>query len=333
MRQTGSGLDRDVRTARNRPWGALLDAEANLGDRLFRLLTASFAGGAVVLLAAMAFQMTRASALSLSRFGLGFITSRHWDPVRGLFGALPFIFGTVASSLLALLFAVPVSLGVAIFLAELAPGWVRKPLGFIVELLAAIPSVVYGLWGIFVLAPWLRETVQPGLAMALGSLPLFRGVPRGFGMLAGGLILAIMILPTIASVSRDVMRAVPSTYREGALALGATRWEAVRTAVLPHARSGIVGAVILGLGRALGETMAVTMVIGNRAEISVSLFDPAATMASVIANEYTEASGDLHLSALSELGLLLFAVTVILNILARILVWKVARVPGGARRM
>lgn len=332
MRHTGAGLDRDVRAAGGRPWGALLGAEANLGDRLFRLLTAAFAAGAVVLLAAMAFQMTRASAPSLSRFGLGFITGRHWDPVRDVFGALPFLFGTVASSLLALLFAVPVSLGVAIFLAELAPGWVRKPLGFIVELLAAIPSVVYGLWGIFVLAPWLRETVQPGLAMAFGSLPLFRGVPRGFGMLAGGVILAIMILPTIASVSRDVMLAVPSTYREGALALGATRWEAVRTAVLPHARSGIFGAVILGLGRALGETMAVTMVIGNRAEISASLFDPAATMASVIANEYTEASGDLHLSALSELGLLLFAVTVILNIVARLLVWKVARVPGGSRR-
>jgi phosphate transport system permease protein len=221
---------------------------------------------------------------------------------------------------------------VAIFLAELAPGWVRGPLGFIVELLAAIPSVVYGLWGVFVLAPWLREAVEPGLARVLGFLPLFQGTPRGFGMLAGGLILAIMILPTIASVSRDVMRAVPTIYREGALALGATRWEAVRIAVLPHARSGIVGAIILGLGRALGETMAVTMVIGNRAEISSSLFAPAATMASVVANEYTEASGDLYLAALSELGLLLFVVTVVLNVVARLLVWRVGRVPGGARR-
>lgn len=332
MQQPDASPGRNEFAASRWPWNSRLGGEANIGDRVFRLVTATFAAGAIVLLAAMAIQMTRASALSLKRFGFGFITSSHWDPVQDLFGALPFIFGTVASSLLALLIAVPVSLGVAVFLAELAPGWVRRPLGFIVELLAAIPSVVYGLWGIFLLAPWLRETVQPGLAKALGFLPLFRGVPRGFGMLAGGLILAIMILPTIASVSRDVMRAVPTSYREAALALGATRWEAVRIAVLPHARSGIVGAIILGLGRALGETMAVTMVIGNRAEISTSLFAPAATMASVVANEYTEASGDLYLSALSELGLLLFAVTVILNIIARLLVWRVGRLPGGARR-
>jgi phosphate transport system permease protein len=318
--------------ARGWPWRWHRGGEANLGDRLFRGLTAASAASAILLLATMAIQMTRASALSLERFGLGFITSSHWDPVQDVFGALPFVFGTVASSLLALFLAVPVSLGVAIFLAELAPGWARRSLGFIVELLAAIPSVVYGLWGIFVLAPWLRETVQPGLAKMLGCTPFFRGVPRGFGMLAGGLILAIMIVPTIASVGRDVMRAVPTSYREAAHALGATRWESVRIAVLPHARSGIVGAVILGLGRALGETMAVTMVIGNRAEISASLFAPAATMASVVANEYTEATGDLYLAALSELGLLLFAVTVILNIIARLLVWRVARLPGGTRR-
>jgi phosphate transport system permease protein len=294
-------------------------------------VTASFAALMILLLAAMAIQMTRASALSIERFGLGFVTSSAWDPVRELFGALPFIFGTVASSMLALLIAVPVSLGVAIHLSELAPGWVRSSLGFLVELLAAIPSIVYGLWGIFVLAPWLRETVQPALASHLGFLPLFQGTANGFGMMAAGLILAIMILPTITSVSRDVMRAVPSSYREGALALGATRWETVRMAVLPHARSGMVGAVILGLGRALGETMAVTMVIGNRAEISGSLFAPAATMASVIANEYTEATGDTYLAALSELGLLLFLVTVLLNVIARLLVWRVGRVAAGAR--
>jgi phosphate transport system permease protein len=287
----------------------------------------------VLTLAAMAIQMTRASALSLERFGLRFLVGREWDPVHELFGALPFIYGTVVSSLLALAIAVPISLGVAIYLAELAPPWIRRPLGFVVELLAAIPSVVYGLWGIFVLAPWLRGTVEPALERALGFLPLFRGTPRGVGMLAGGLILAIMILPTIASVSRDVMRAVPDTLREGALALGATRWETVRAAVLPQARSGIVGAIILGLGRALGETMAVTMVIGNRAEISASLFAPSYTMASVIANEYTEASSDLYLAALSEIGLLLFAVTLILNILARLLVWRVGRLPGGAGRL
>lgn len=332
MERPIAGDVRSALAARHWLWSSRRGGEVNPGDRLFRLVAAAFAAGSLLTLAAMAVQMTRASALSIRRFGLGFITSSEWDPVRDLFGALPFIYGTVVSSLLALLIAVPVSLGVAIYLAELAPGWIRRPLGFVVELLAAIPSVVYGLWGIFVLAPWLREVVQPALARSLGFLPVFRGSPRGFGMLAGGLILAIMILPTIASVSRDVMRAVPATFREAALALGATRWEAVRVGVLPHARSGIVGAVILGLGRALGETMAVTMVIGNRGEISASLFDPSATMASVIANEYTEASGDLYLSALSELGLLLFAVTVFLNVIARLLVWRVGRLPGGAGR-
>jgi phosphate transport system permease protein len=307
-------------------------SETNFGDRLFRLITALFAATAILMLAAMAVQMTRASALSIERFGFGFITSRDWDPVQDLFGALPFVFGTVVSSLLALLIAVPVSLGVAVFLSEMAPRWIGRPVGFLVELLAAIPSVVYGLWGIFVLAPWLRESVQPWLASRLGFLPIFGGVPRGFGMMAGGLILAIMILPTIASVSRDVMQAVPAINREGALALGATRWETVATAVFPLARSGIVGAIILGLGRALGETMAVTMVIGNRSEMSLSLFGASSTMASVIANEYTEASGDLYLSALSELGLLLFAVTVLLNVIARLLVWRVGRLPSAAGR-
>jgi phosphate transport system permease protein len=312
------------------PWLGL--AEANLGDRLFRWVTAACALGIVVVLAGMAIQMTRASMLSLEHFGLDFLTSADWDPARELFGALAYLYGTVVSSAVALVIAIPVSLGVAIFLAELAPAWLRTPASFVVELLAAIPSVVYGLWGVFVLAPWLRDSVQPGLAASLGFLPFFNGPARGFGMLAGGLILAIMILPTIASVSRDVMRAVPTSYREAALALGATRWETVRVAVLPHARSGIVGAVILGLGRALGETMAVTMVIGNRAEISASLFSPAASLASVIANEYTEATSDLYLSALSELGLLLFAVTLVLNIVARLLVWRVGRVVGGAVR-
>jgi phosphate transport system permease protein len=314
------------------PWTRALGRESNLGDRCFRLLSASFAALVILLLAAMALQMMRASALSLEHFGLAFITSREWDAVQERFGALPFIFGTVVSSLLALAIVLPVALGVAVFLSELAPRWIRQPLGFLVELLAAIPSVVYGLWGIFLLTPWLRETVEPLLAKLFGFLPFFRGTPNGFGMFAGGLVLAIMILPTIASVSRDVMRAVPTSYREAMLALGATRYETVRIAVLPHARSGIVGAIILGLGRALGETMAVTMVIGNRADISASLFAPAATMASVIANEYTEASGDLHLAALSELGLLLFAVTVTLNLVARLLVWRVARLPSGAGR-
>jgi len=305
---------------------AAVAVEVNLGDRLFRWGTAAFAAGGVITLGAMAVEMVRASALSLSHFGPGFVTSTDWDPVRELYGALPYIYGTLVSSLLALLIAVPVSLGVAILLSELAPPWLLRPVSFLVELLAAVPSVIYGLWGVFVLTPWLRESVQPPLQSALGFLPFFKGTPRGFGLMAGGLILAIMILPTISSVSREVMRAVPSTLREGALALGATRWEMVRTAVLPYARSGIVGAIILGLGRALGETMAVTMVIGNRAEISASLFAPSYTMASVIANEFTEATGDLHLSALSEVALLLFLVTVALNIVARLLVWRVSRV-------
>ena len=305
--------------------------EANWGDFVFRRLTALVAALVVAALAAMAFAMVHGSAESISTFGLGFVLSRVWDPVRDIYGALPFIFGTIASSLLALAFAVPVSLGVAIFLSELAPSWLRGPVGFLVELLAAVPSVVYGLWGMFVLAPWLRDAVEPALGERLGFLPFFQGAPRGFGMLAGGIILAIMITPTISSVSREVLRAVPAALREGALGLGATPWEAVRVVVLPFARSGLVGAVILGLGRALGETMAITMVIGNRAEISASLFAPSYTMASVIANEFTEATGDLYLSALAEVGLLLFVVTVLLNIVARLLVWRVGRVAAGGR--
>ena len=306
-------------------------SEVNLGDRLFRWVTAVFAGVIVITLAAMALQMLRASGPSLSRFGVGFLASRQWDVIHEDFGALPFIFGTVVSSLLGLVVAVPVALGVAIFLSELAPPWLTRPLGFVVELLAAIPSVVYGLWGIFVLAPWLRTTVEPFLGDTLGFLPFFKGTPHGQGMLAAGLILAIMILPTIASISRDVLRAAPGVLREGALALGATRWEAIRSALLPFVRSGLVGAVVLGLGRALGETMAVTMVIGNRSEIAASLFAPSHTMASVIANEYAEASSDVHLAALSEIGLILFAVTLLLNIGARLLVWRVGRLPGGVR--
>ncbi|HWZ87815.1 MAG TPA: phosphate ABC transporter permease subunit PstC [Polyangiaceae bacterium] len=305
--------------------------EVNWGDFVFRRTTALVAALVIGALLAMAFAMLRASQESIAKFGIGFVFSSVWDPVRDVYGALPFIFGTIASSLLALVFAVPISLGVAIFLSELAPTWVRGPVGFLVELLAAVPSVVYGLWGIFVLAPWLRDSVEPFLAKFFGFLPLFQGAQHGFGMLAGGVILAIMITPTISSVSREVLRAVPSALREGALGLGATPWESVRVAVLPYARSGLVGATILGLGRALGETMAITMVIGNRAEISASLFAPSYTMASVIANEFTEATGRLYLSSLAEVGLLLFVVTVLLNIVARLLVWRVGRLPEGGR--
>jgi phosphate transport system permease protein len=322
----------DVALVRPRPaWVSRLVREVNWGDFAFRALAATFAASVLLLLMAIASQMLRSSELALREFGLGFIVSRVWDPVRDQFGALPFIWGTVASSLLALALAVPVSLGVAIFLAELAPSWLRNPVGFLVELLAAVPSVVYGLWGIFALAPFLRDHLEPFLQKTLGFLPLFRGPHQGFGMLAGGIILAIMIIPTISSVSREVLRATPEPLREAALGLGATRWEVVRVAVLPYARSGLVGAVILGLGRALGETMAITMVIGNRSEISASLFAPSYTMASVIANEFTEATGDLYLSSLSMIGFLLFVVTLLLNIAARLLVWRVGSAPGGAR--
>lgn len=315
---------------RSRIW-TRFSREVNVGDFVFRRLTAAIAASVILALAAIAVAMVRASWLSIAKFGLGFVTSSVWDPVRDIYGALPFIYGTIASSLLALLIAVPISIGVAIFLSELAPAWLRGPVGFLVELLAAVPSVVYGLWGIFALAPWLRDTVEPMLAKLFGFLPFFQGAQHGFGLLAGGIILAIMITPTISSVSREVLRAVPSPLREGALGLGATRWEAVRVAVLPYARSGLVGATILGLGRALGETMAITMVIGNRAEISASLFAPSYTMASVIANEFTEATGELYLSSLAEVGLLLFVVTVLLNVVARLLVWRVGRLPSGGR--
>jgi phosphate transport system permease protein len=308
-----------------------LGREANFGDLAFRRITALFAASVIVLLVWMAVEMGLASKLSLAQFGWGFIAGRDWNPVRDHYGALPFIYGTVVSSILALCISVPISLGIAIYLSELAHPRLRTPMGFLVELLAAVPSVVYGLWGIFALCPWLRDTVEPLLSKTLGFLPLFQGPHQGFGMLAGGIILAIMITPTVSSVSREVLRAVPHTLREGAIGLGATRWEVVRVAVLPYAKSGLVGAIILGLGRALGETMAITMVIGNRSEIAASLFAPSYTMASVIANEFTEATGQLYLSALAEVGLALFFVTVALNVFARLLVWRVGRLPEGGR--
>jgi phosphate transport system permease protein len=311
-------------------WLSRASREGNAGDIWFQRLTAGFAVLLVAALAAMALEMALAAVPTLTLLGPGFVVGRIWDPGNGVFGALPFLFGTLVSSLLALTIAVPVSLGVAVYLSELAPGYQRGVLGFLVELLAAVPSVVYGLWGVFVLAPWLNGTVEPFLAKTLGFLPLFQGPHQGFGMLAAGLVLAIMILPTISSVSREVLRAVPLSLREGALAIGATRTEMLRLAVLPYARSGLVGAVLLGLGRALGETMAVTMVIGNRAEIQASLFAPSYTMASVLANEFTEATEELHLSALAEIALLLFVVTVLLNIVARLLVARVGKQPAGS---
>lgn len=285
----------------------------------------------VALVAAMIAALAANSALSIRTFGFGFLTSRAWNPVEGQFGALPFVYGTIVSSLLALLISVPLSLGVAVFLVEQAPAAVARPLGFLVELLAAIPSVIYGLWGIFVLAPFLREYVMPPLGGALDFLPFFRGTITGMGLLTGGVILALMITPIISAVVRDVLAAVPAAQREAALALGATRWETTRV-VLANGAPGIAGAVILGLGRAIGETMAVTMVIGNRPEISASLFEPSYTIASVIANEFTEATGELYLSALVELGLILFLVTFLVNGAARLLVWSVTRGTTAAGR-
>jgi phosphate transport system permease protein len=290
------------------------------GDRIFAWVVRGFGVTVLATPAAMFLALLVASAGSLRRTGLGFLFSSSWDPVHEKFGALPFIYGTVVSSILALILAVPVSLGLAIFLSDLGPRRLRKPLGFVVELLAAIPSVIYGFWGIFVLVPLLREDVEPLLIEYLGFLPLFRGEPLGFGMLATGIILAIMIVPTITSISREVLSAVPDIHREAAVGLGAHPWDVIRYAVLPAARSGILGAIILGLNRALGETMAVTMVIGNRPKVSASLLDPAYTMASVIANEFAEADSDTYLSALSEVALLLLGLAICMNLFARWLV-------------
>jgi phosphate transport system permease protein len=302
------------------PNQSLTGSRFQLGDKAFRAVVTTFGLAVLLVPALMLLELIRASMPAIRAFGAQFLTASTWDPVKHVFGAWPFIYGTVVSSLIALLLAVPVSLGLAIFLSDLAPHRIRKPLGFMVELLAAIPSVVYGFWGIFVLVPLLREHVQPFLGKHLGFLPFFQGPPLGFGMLAAGVVLAIMIVPTITSISREVLQAVPSTHREAAVGLGATPWDVIRFAVLPSARSGIVGAVILGLNRALGETMAVTMVIGNRPKASLSLFDPAYSMASVIANEFAEADSDIYLSALSEIALLLFGVALLMNFLARWLV-------------
>ncbi len=301
------------------------------GDRLFKGLLVLAALAIPVLMGFLVLEIYTGARPAIARFGLGFLTGSTWDPVAEEFGALPLILGTLLSSFLALCIAVPLSLGVAIFLTEFAPRAIRQPVAFVIELLAAIPSVVYGLWGIFVLIPVLKGSVFPFLRETLGFLPFFQGPIYGPSMLAASIILAIMIMPFIMSVSREVLLAVPSSQREAALALGATRWEAVITAIVPYARSGIIGAVILGLGRALGETMAVTMLIGNRNEISASLFAPGYTMAAVIANEFTEAVGDLHLASLAYVALVLFVVTVLVNGAARLLIWRVARGQSGGR--
>ena len=303
----------------------LKDAGGQLADTVFYALVLFCALAIIAVVGLVLYELVSKSQLSWHAFGFKFFLGQNWDPVNDQFGALPFIYGTVVSSLLALVLAVPLAIGVAVFTTEMSPRWLRGPLAFTTELLAAIPSVIYGLWAIFVLVPLLRQYVQPWLARYLGWTGLFEGPPYGIGMLAAGIILAIMIIPIISSITREVMTAVSQQQREGVLALGATRWEMIRMGVLRNARAGIMGGVILGLGRALGETMAVTMVIGNRPEIAKSLFAPGYTMASVIANEFSEATGDLYLSALVEVGLALFIVTIIVNILAQFLVWTVTR--------
>jgi phosphate transport system permease protein len=307
----------------------LVSPTGNAGDAAFRLTMFAAAFLVLVITLGMIAALTDNSLLSIRAFGFTFLKSQTWDPVKLQFGALPFIYGTVASSLIALLISVPLSLGIAIFLVEQSPRFLSRPIGFLVELLAAIPSVVYGLWGIFVLAPFLRQHIEPPLATWFGWLPFFQGSVTGIGLLTGGIILAVMVTPIISAIARDVLTAVPDTQREAALALGATKWETTRV-VLTNAAPGIAGAIILGLGRALGETMAVTMVIGNRAKISLSVFEPSYTIAAAIANEFTEATHDLYLSALVELGLILFLVTFVVNGIARLLVWNVTRRSGTA---
>jgi phosphate transport system permease protein len=296
---------------------------ADLG---FRVGTGAFASLLIMVVCAIGFVLVQNAWLSIQKFGLDFWRTQTWDPVAGQFGALPFIWGTLYSSVLALLIAAPISIGIAVFIAELCPASLQQVLVFLTELLAAIPSIVYGLWGIFVLVPavrWLETSLPDGIR----AIPLFSGPPLGLGMLAAALVLAIMVIPFTSSIAREVLKSVPAAQREGAYALGATRFEAIRAALF-YARTGIVGGVMLGFGRALGETMAVTMVIGNNPKISASLFAPQYTMAAVIANEFTEAAQQLYLSALVEIGLVLFIITLIVNSMSRLLIWSMARSSG-----
>jgi phosphate transport system permease protein len=297
----------------------------NLGDAIFGGWAWLMAATLVFIIALLVFELYEGSKLGISRFGFGFLFEERWDPVFEHFGSLPAIFGTVVSSLLSLAIAAPLGLMAAIFLAEMAPSWLDQSLSFIIELLASVPSVVFGLWGLYVLVPILRDPIQRTLYRSLGFLPVFGCTPLGIGMMAAVAVLAIMILPYATAVARDMLRAVPNEQREAMLALGATRWETIWRAVVPYARSGIIGGFMLALGRAVGETMAVTMLIGNRPDISPCLFSPAYTLASQIANEFTESVSPLHVSVLIELGLVLFVITLILNGLARLLVWRIGR--------
>jgi phosphate transport system permease protein len=294
-------------------------AERQFGDSAFKWLTLAMALSIFALIGLIGVELAGGSKLALQKFGWRFLITSDWDPVNDVYGAMPFIYGTLIVSAIALVIAVPISVATAVYLTELAPKWLRQPLTMFIELLAAVPSVILGLWGIFVMVPWLHAHLFPALRSTLGFLPPFQGPDYGFCVLSAGIIVAIMIIPIITSVSREILRSVPGLQREAAYALGATRWEVTRIAVLSYAKKGIFGAVILGLGRALGETMAVTMVIGNIPQMVTSLFKPGATLASVIANDFNEAMGNMYPSALFELGLVLLGVTVAVNIFAQLL--------------
>lgn len=287
------------------------------GDPVFRGITMAFAAGIVILFVAMVVMLAYQSLPSIKQFGLSFLISNEWDPVKERFGALIPICGTLISTFLALIFAIPLSIGIALFLAELAPNWLRTPFGTAIELLAAIPSIVYGIWGLFILAPLMGDHVYPWLQSHFGFIPLFSGPILGIGMLTAGLVLTLMIVPFISSVTRDVFLMVPQSLKEAAYGMGCTKWEVVRDIMIPYGKKGIAGAVFLGMGRALGETMAVTFVIGNAYHLSWSLFAPGNSIASTLANEFTEADGELYLSSLIELGLVLFLITFIVLGLAQ----------------
>jgi len=302
---------------------------SGFSDKIFSNLTLVFTLIMVGILVTLVFVLAKDAMPAITKFGFSFFTGRIWNPVKDIYGALPAIYGTLLSSLIGLIIAVPISLGAAIFLVELAPKWLTGPASFIIEMLAAIPSVIIGLWGLYVLVPVVRSPIEKWLGSHLGSLPFFQGPPFGVGFLAAGLLLAIMIIPIITAVTRDAMKAVPNEQREAMFALGATRWETIDKAVLPYCRTGIVGAIILGLGRALGETMAVTMVIGNSYKLTASLFSPGATIASTIANQFGEATTGVYTGSLIELALILFGVTLIVNIVARTLVWRMTSVKAA----
>jgi phosphate transport system permease protein len=300
-----------------------------LGDAMFRNLTRAAAIGVLLLLSGVIVSLIQGSIPAIKAFGFGFLTSERWNPVTDIFGALPAIYGTILTSCIAMLIAVPVGLMIAFFLTELCPKWLRRPIGIAIELLAGIPSIIYGIWGLFIFAPFLQATLQPFLINTLGALPgigsLFAGPPYGIGLLTSGLILAIMVLPFVTAITRDVFEAVPGVLKEAAYGLGCTRWEVVRNVIMPYARVGIIGGIMLALGRALGETMAVTFVIGNAHRISASILAPGTTISATIANEFTEAVGDLYTSALIELGLILFVITFIVLAIARYMLMRIER--------